>query len=63
MEHTAITYEYDVPALFDFQDRIRHTLEKYPYLVAQKEDHIIGYAYASAYKNLRKTCDLPIPLL
>ena len=49
VEHTAITYEYDVPALSDFQDRIRHTLEKYPYLVAQKEDHIIGYAYASAY--------------
>ena len=49
VEHTAITYEYEVPSLSEFQDRMRHTLEKYPYLVALKENRIIGYAYASAY--------------
>ena len=49
VQHTAITYEYDVPTLPEFQDRMRHTLEKYPYLVAQEGKRIIGYAYASAY--------------
>ena len=34
---TAITFEYDVPTLEEFTGRIRHTLEKYPYLVAVRE--------------------------
>ena len=49
VEHTAITYEYDVPELSDFRRRIAHTLERYPYLVAERDDEIIGYAYAGAY--------------
>ena len=48
VEHTAITYEYDVPALSDFRSRIAHTLERYPYLVAVCDEKIIGYAYAGA---------------
>ena len=46
---TAITFEYDVPTLEEFTGRIRHTLEKYPYLVAVKDGEIIGYAYAGAF--------------
>ena len=34
---TAITFEYDVPTLEEFTGRIRHTLEKYPYLVAVRD--------------------------
>ena len=34
VENTAITFEYDVPTLEEFIERIRHTLEKYPYIVA-----------------------------
>ena len=50
VEHTAITYEYEVPVLEDFRKRICHTLEKYPYLVAETPDgQIIGYAYAGPY--------------
>ena len=33
---TAVTYEYTVPATEEFASRIRHTLEKYPYLVAEE---------------------------
>ena len=47
---TAITFEYEVPTTREFSDRIRHTLEKYPYLVAEEEGCILGYAYASAFK-------------
>ena len=46
---TAITFEYEVPTLEEFTGRIRHTLQKYPYLVAVEENEIIGYAYAGAF--------------
>lgn len=36
VENTAITFEYDVPSIEEFTSRIHHTLEKYPYLVAEK---------------------------
>lgn len=48
---TAITFEYEVPDLHEFTERIRHVLKRYPYLVAEKNDRIVGYAYASAFKG------------
>ena len=35
IEHTVITYEYDVPTVEEFRGRIRRVLERYPYLVAE----------------------------
>ena len=46
---TAITFEYDVPAVEEFRERMERTLEKYPYIVAVRDGRIIGYAYASAF--------------
>lgn len=51
VENTAITFEYDVPTLEDFQKRITNTLKKYPYLVVEKEGTILGYAYAGVFKD------------
>ena len=34
VETTAITFEYEVPSRAEFEERIRHTKKKYPYLVA-----------------------------
>ena len=34
---TAITFEYDVPSIEEFRQRIADTLEKYPYIVAEDE--------------------------
>lgn len=48
---TAITFEYKVPSLEDFSQRILTTLSKYPYLVAEKDGRIVGYAYAGAFKG------------
>ena len=48
---TAITFEYDVPTAEEFARRIRHTLERYPYLVAVLGGEIVGYAYAAEFKN------------
>lgn len=47
---TAITFEYEVPMLEEFTNRMRHTLKKYPYLVAESDGEIVGYAYAGAFK-------------
>ena len=47
---TAITFEYDIPSVSEFTDRMRQTQRKYPYLVAIVDGKIIGYAYASAFK-------------
>ena len=35
VEHTAITFEYEVPTLEEFTDRIRQTKTKYPYSCCQ----------------------------
>ena len=51
VEHTAITFEYDVPTLDEFERRIAKTLEKYPYLVLEEDDVIRGYAYAGVFKD------------
>lgn len=51
VEETVITFEYEVPSAEEFRQRITHTLEKYPYLIAEKEGRIVGYAYASAFKE------------
>ncbi len=41
---TAVTFEYEVPLLSDFQKRIETTLKRYPYLVAEEDGGILGYA-------------------
>ncbi|NTU89870.1 MAG: N-acetyltransferase [Actinobacteria bacterium] len=48
---TAVTFEYSVPTIEQFSERIRKTLERYPYLVAVDDDGIVGYAYASIFKD------------
>ncbi|WKY46274.1 N-acetyltransferase family protein [Eubacteriaceae bacterium ES2] len=48
---TAITFECDVPSVSEFADRIEEISKKYPYIVAIEDEHIIGYAYASAFKE------------
>lgn len=56
VENTAVTYEYIAPDEKEFAARIEKTLMKYPYLVAEADGEIIGYAYAGAFKN-RKAYD------
>ncbi|MEN8077340.1 N-acetyltransferase family protein [Clostridioides difficile] len=51
VENTSITFEYDVPSTEEFSERIENTLKKYPYLIAEENAEIYGYAYASAFKS------------
>ena len=48
---TAITFEYEVPTLEEFRRRIEHISKKYPYLVAEEDGDIVGYVYASSFKE------------
>ena len=51
VEKTAITFEYDVPTVEEFRKRIASHLTRYPWIVAEADDRIVGYAYASAFKE------------
>lgn len=51
VEKTTITFEYDIPTVEEMRSRIEKTLKQYPYLVAIKDQNIIGYAYASVFKG------------
>ena len=48
---TAITFEYVIPSTEEFRQRMRHTLQKYPYLVIEEDGVIQGYAYAGVFKD------------
>ena len=48
---TTVTFEYDVPTVEEFAGRIRRILSRYPYLVAEEDGVILGYAYAAAFRE------------
>ena len=43
--NTAVSFEYDIPSVEEFAERIQATLKKYPYLVAEFDGRIVGYCY------------------
>lgn len=51
VEKTAITYEYDIPSLESFSERVHHYTEQFPWIVAKEQGKIVGYAYASVYRS------------
>ncbi len=49
---TAITFEYEVPSLEEFENRIKNISAKFPYIKAvDDEGQIVGYAYAGTFKG------------
>lgn len=51
VEETVITFEYEVPTLEEFRGRMERILGKYPYLAAEADGEILGYAYAGEFKS------------
>ncbi|MBQ8639360.1 MAG: GNAT family N-acetyltransferase [Lachnospiraceae bacterium] len=49
--NTAITFEYEVPSLEEFRRRMSDTLSRYPYLAAERNGEIVGYAYAGLFHS------------
>lgn len=49
VRETAITFETEVPSVEEFEGRIAAIQAIYPYLVAEVDGELVGYAYAHAY--------------
>lgn len=49
VEQTAISLEYTAPTVEEFRERMVQILQRYPYLVAQRQGEIVGYAYAKPF--------------
>jgi phosphinothricin acetyltransferase len=49
--YTTVTFEYVLPTVEEFKRRIYSTLQNYPYLVAERDGVILGYAYASRFRK------------
>lgn len=65
VEHTAISFEYETPTLQEFENRMKQTMKKYPYLVIEQDGVIQGYAYAGAFVGRAAydySCELTIYL-
>ena len=49
VEHTAISFEITIPTREQIRQRIEKVLASFPYLVAEAEDQVLGYAYAGPF--------------
>jgi len=49
--NTYITFEYEVPPIEEFSQKIRTISSQYPWLVCLQNDRIIGNAYASEHRH------------
>ena len=54
---TAISFETEVPSEEEFKLRIEEVLKSYPFIVACKDDEILGYAYLHSFVG-RKAYEL-----
>jgi len=51
IKDTVITFEYEVPTASEFSKRMANIQKKYPWLVCEVNDSMVGYAYASQFSE------------
>jgi len=51
IRNTSITFEIGVPPVAGFAHRIRSYQENWPWIVYEKNGQVVGYAYASRYRE------------
>lgn len=51
VEDTAISFEEVPPSIAEMRERIATTMRDYPYLIAERNGEVIGYAYASQHRS------------
>jgi L-amino acid N-acyltransferase YncA len=51
VEKTAITFELETPSLEEFKTRMTNVMKRYPFIVVELDGVIVGYAYASPFKE------------
>ena len=42
VEETAITFDYSVPSIYEFEEKIAKIIQNYPFLVAEENSKILG---------------------
>jgi L-amino acid N-acyltransferase YncA len=50
VESTPITFEVDVPSAQDMRQRIQDITASYPWIVAEQNGEILGYAYGNVFR-------------
>jgi L-amino acid N-acyltransferase YncA len=48
---TTITFEYEIPSLDEFEDRMENIQSIYPWFVCEIDNNVVGYAYASKFNE------------
>ena len=51
VERTAVTFESEVPPVAEMAERIRAVVPRFPWLIAEREGFVVGYAYASTWRS------------
>ncbi|GGL31074.1 N-acetyltransferase [Halarchaeum grantii] len=51
VEETAITFDADPPSVAALRERIRSKLDDYPWVVAEADGDVVGYAYAGPVRE------------
>ena len=49
VEKSSITFEYTVPSVAEFAERMQQVQQRYPYLVAEQDGKLLGYVYAGPF--------------
>ena len=63
VRNTAVTFECTVPLPEEFRERICSTMHAYPYLIAEEEGTILGYAYAGPFvgrEAYSRSCEMTV---
>ncbi|MEL7530294.1 MAG: N-acetyltransferase family protein [Bacteroidota bacterium] len=47
---THVSFEYEIPSQTEIGQRLQKTLQHYPWIVAQENGKVIGYAYAGSFR-------------
>lgn len=51
VKDTTVSFEYEVPSYDEFKNRIVEIQAKYPWIVCEIDNEIVGYAYASPFNK------------
>jgi len=60
---TVVTFELEPPSPDAMSERIRDVLERFPWVVAQRGDALVGFAYASEHRGrpaYRWSCEVSV---
>lgn len=48
---TAVSFEVEPPSVEEMQQRIKNTLQRFPWLVCEHQGEVVGYVYATSHSD------------